>query len=170
MAYVSWEDAKAYVAWLSRIAGERYRLPSEAEWEYAARAGTQTAHWWGEEESGQCARANGADASKGYSGTIDCSDGHSHTAPVGSFRANAWGLHDVLGNVGEWTEGCWNASYRSAPSDGSAWEDWDCNVRVLRGGFWDYEPKYLRSAIRGRSNTGYRFNNSGFRVARTLTP
>ena len=127
---VSWEDAQAYVAYLSRIAGERYRLPSEAEWEYAARAGTRAAHWWGEGESDLCTHANGADASTDFDWAIGCNDGHSYTAPVGSFHANAWGLHDVLGNAWEWTEDCWNGNYRSAPGDGSAWKYGDCNVRV----------------------------------------
>ena len=174
---VNWEDAKAYVAWLSRITGERYRLPSEAEWEYAARAGTRTARWWGEGESGQCAHANGADASLGYSWVIGCSDGHSQTAPVGNFRANAWGLHDVLGNAWEWTEDCWNGNYRSAPSDGSAWEYGDCDVHVLRGGSWNEEPRSLRSSVRLWSDTDtidftirIRDSLTGFRVARTLTP
>ena len=167
---VNWEDAKAYVAWLSRKTGERYRLPSESEWEYAARAGTRTARWWGEGDSGQCTHANGVDASTGFDWGIGCSDGHSRTAPVGRFRANAWGLHDVLGNAWEWTEDCWNGSYRSAPSDGSAWEYGDCNVRVLRGGSWYNIPRFLRSAFRTGMITGLRDYSSGFRVARTLTP
>ena len=167
---VSWEDAKSYVAWLSQIAGERYRLPSESEWEYAARAGTRTARWWGEGESGQCTHANGADANAGYSWVIGCSDGHSRTAPVGSLRMNAWGLHDVLGNAWEWTEDCWNASYRSAPSDGSAWEHGDCNFRMFRGGSWNEVPRLLRSAFRNGSGPGLLSNDNGFRVARTLTP
>ena len=167
---VSWDDTRAYLEWLSRSTGERYRLPSEAEWEYVARAGTVTARWWGEGESGQCARANGADASAGLSWGVACSDGHSRTAPVGSYGANAWGLHDVLGNVWEWTGDCWNGSYAGAPTDGSAREYGDCSVRVLRGGAWYNEPGYLRSAIRGRSSTGNRGDYVGFRVARTLTP
>ena len=124
---MNWDDAQAYAAWLSREAGEKYRLPSESEWEYAARAGTATARYWGEGESGQCRHANGGDASvkERYSDwkwtVASCRDGHVHTAPVGSFAANGWGLHDMLGNVWEWTEDCWNGSYAGAPSDGSAW-------------------------------------------------
>ena len=170
VACVNWEDAQAYVAWLSRIAGERYRLPSEAEWEYAARAGTRTARWWGEGESGQCTHANGADASTNFRWVVGCSDGHSYTAAVGSFRANAWGLHDVLGNVWEWTEDCWNGNYRSAPGDGSAWKYEDCSIRVLRGGSWGDFPRNLRSAYRSRISTAIRLDLFGFRVARTLTP
>ena len=169
---VSWRDAQRYVEWLSGRTGQRYRLPSEAEWEYAARTGTRTARWWGEGESGQCTHANGADASMSMNvpWKIGCSDGHSRTAPVGSFRANAWGLHDVLGNVWEWTEDCWKGNYRSAPGDGSAWEYRDCSDRVLRGGSWYDIPRNLRSAVRIRSNAGDRNGSSGFRVARTLTP
>ena len=167
---VSWEDAQAYVAWLSRVAGERYRLPSESEWEYAARAGTRTARWWGEDESRQCTHANGADASAGLGWGVGCSDGHSRTAPVGSFRTNAWGLHDALGNVWEWTQDCWNSNYQGVPSNGRAWERGNCSNRVLRGGAWDDKPRNLRSALRVRNSTGLRFYLSGFRVARTLTP
>ena len=167
---VSWDDARAYLEWLSRSTGERYRLLSESEWEYVARAGTVTARWWGEGESGQCARANGADASAGLSWGVACSDGHSRTAPVGSYGANAWGLHDVLGNVWEWTGDCWNGSYAGAPTDGSAREYGDCSGRVLRGGAWSGRPGDLRSANRNWYDTGSRYNFVGFRVARTLTP
>jgi len=167
---VSWDDARAYAEWLSRSTGRRYRLLSESEWEYVARAGTVTARWWGEGESGQCVRANGADAGAGLSWGVGCIDGHSRTAPVGSYGANAWGLHDVLGNVWEWTADCWNVSYAGAPADGSAWEYGSCSLRVLRGGAWVSEPGYLRSAYRVRYNSGSRYSVVGFRVARTLTP
>ena len=96
-----------------------------------------------------------------------CRDGHVHTAPVGSFAANGWGLHDMLGNVWEWTGECWNESYAGAPSDGSAWEYGECDERVLRGGSWDGYPSGLRAAKRGRVTAG---DSSGFRAARTLTP
>ena len=174
VACVNWNDAQAYAAWLSRETGEKYRLPSESEWEYAARAGTATARYWGEGESGQCRHANGADASakERYSGwtVASCRDGHVHTAPAGSFAANGWGLHDMLGNVWEWTEDCWNGSYSGAPSDGSAWEYGDCARRVLRGGSWDSRPSVLRAADRYRYTTGGRDVFVGFRVARTLAP
>ena len=171
----SWDDAQAYAAWLSQETGEEYRLPSESEWEYAARAGTSAARPWGEGESGQCRHANGADASakdrySSWSGSVACRDGHVHTAPVGSFAANGWGLHDMLGNVWEWTEDCWNGSYAGAPSDGSVWEYGNCAERVLRGGSWGDLPSVLRAAFRYRDTAGGRSSSSGFRVARTLAP
>ena len=139
---VSWEDAQQYVRWLSRETGETYRLLSEAEWEYMARAGTQTERYWGDDASRQCSYANGDDDD------VECSDGHEGTAPAGSFRANAWGLYDVLGNVWEWMEDCWNGDYSGAPTDGSAWRTGDCSLRVLRGGSWGEIPRFLRSACR----------------------
>ena len=158
--HVSWENAKAYVRWLSRKTGEAYRLLSESEWEYVARAGTTTRYWWGNEigrSRANCGRCGSRwDAER--------------TAPVGSFSPNAFGLQDVHGNVWEWVEDCWNDSYNGAPSDGSAWTSGECDVRVLRGGSWDLRPGYLRSAYRIRSTTGSRGNSLGFRVARTLTP
>ena len=170
---VSWNDAQAYAGWLSQETGEEYRLPSESEWEYAARAGTSTAWPWGEGESGQCRHANGADASakdrySSWPWSVACRDGHVHTAPAGSFAANGWGLHDMLGNVWEWTEDCWNDSYAGAPSDGSVWEYGNCAERVLRGGSWVIGPSGLRAADRSRVATGFRVNFHGFRVARTL--
>ncbi len=157
---VSWEDAKEYVLWLSRKTGEKYRLPSEAEWEYAARAGTTTPYWWG--SSIGTGNANCAGCGSLWDNT--------RTARVGSFRPNRFGLHDMLGNVQEWVEDCWNGSYGGAPQDGSAWVSGDCNFRVLRGGAWDSGPNYLRSASRDRSATGgpYYYTVQGFRVARTL--
>ena len=165
---VSWNDAKAYVRWLSEQTGEPYRLLSESEWEYVARAGTTTARSWGEDPSAQCRHANGADASTDYPRAAGCDDGHSHTSPVGSYEANEFGLHDVSGNVFEWLEDCWNGSYREAPSDGGAWKTGDCDRRVFRGGSWLNEPRFLRSAFRVRYALGYRSNVLGFRVARTL--
>ena len=170
---VSWNDAQAYAAWLSRETNEEYRLPSESEWEYAARAGTATARYWGERESGQCRHANGPDGSftEHYSVRgASCHDGHVHTAPVGSFAANGWELHDMLGNVFEWTEDCWNGGYEYAPSDGSAWEYGDCEWRVLRGGSWYHIPSVLRAAYRNGVTAGDRDYGNGFRVARTLAP
>ena len=171
---VSWEDAQAYVRWLSVETGEAYRLLSEAEWEYVARGGTETARYWGESESGQCHHANGADmeAKRHASGwtVVDCDDGYYRTSPVGTFSANRWKLHDVLGNAWEWVEDCWNDSYAGAPGDGSAWESGNCGVRVLRGGSWVSQPRDLRSAGRSGDTPGSRGGNVGFRVARTLTP
>ena len=159
---VSWEDAQGYVAWLSGETGEEYRLLSEAEWEYVARAGTQTARYWGESETGQCRYANGSDSSP------SCSDGYAETAPAGSFEPNAFGLYDVLGNVWEWTDDCWNESYAGAPTDGSPWASGDCSRRVLRGGSWLNPPGNLRSANRYGSPAGSRLFSLGFRLARTM--
>ena len=157
--YVTWEDAKGYARWLSRRTGKEYRLLSEAEWEYAARAGTETAYSWGDAIGVNLANCDGCGSQWDFS----------KTAPVGSFGANAWGLHDMHGNVWEWTEDCWNGSYRGAPSEGSAWLGGDCARRVLRGGSWYSKPANLRAAYRVRSITGIR-DILGFRVARTLTP
>ena len=158
---VSWEDAKEYVAWLSRKTGERYRLLSDSEWEYVARAGTTGPFHFGSTISTDQANYIG-DFEGVYRG---------QTVPVGSFPANEFGLHDVHGNVGEWVEDCWHDNYIGAPSDGSAWiSGGDCAYRVLRGGSWDNEPWYLRSAFRSGSRTGVRSSYAGFRVARTLAP
>ena len=157
---VSWEDAQSYVAWLSRETGESYRLLSESEWEYAARAGTVTRYWWGDDIGRNRANCYGCGSRWDFE----------RTAPVGSFAANGFGLHDVHGNVWEWVQDCWNDSYAGAPGDGSAWESGYCARRVLRGGSWLYIPRYVRAAIRGRHVTGYRVINAGFRVARTFTP
>ena len=158
---VSWEDAQEYVRWLSRETGQRYRLLSEAEWEYVARAGTQTARYWGESESGQCRYGNGYDRD-GHAELefiwepVTCSDGYVRTAPVGLFEPNAFGLYDVLGNVWEWTQDCWNDNYSGAPPDGSAWRSGDCSRRVLRGGSWVFGPGNLRSALRLWNSAGFR--------------
>ena len=170
---VSWDDAQAYVRWLSDQTGEGYRLLSEAEWEYVARAGTTTARHWGESEAGQCRYANGGDqTAKSHNDgwtVAACDDGHYQTAPVGRYEANAFGLYDVLGNVWEWTEDCWNKSYAGAPSNGGAWESGECSRRVLRGGSWGDWPRVLRSAVRFGFTAGNRLSYLGFRLARTLT-
>ena len=170
---VNWKDAKAYVEWLSRKTGNTYRLLSASEWEYVARGGTTTARYWGNDADEGCGFANAADrtAKEKYSDwtVANCRDGHVHTAPVGSFRANGFGLQDVLGNVWEWMEDCWHDSYAGAPTDGSAWTSGgDCGRRVLRGGSWNNVPRIARSENRDWVDTGYRYNNIGFRVARTL--
>ena len=171
---VNWEDAQAYVDWLGEKTGETYRLLSESEWEYVARAGTQTSRYWGESVSGQCRHGNGADGSlkRHYSdwewATVGCDDGEVHTAPVGQFKANRFELHDVLGNVWEWVEDCMNGSYAGAPADGSAWRSGNCSQRVLRGGSWYDYPRYLRAANRSWFVSGNRNYYIGFRIARTL--
>ena len=160
---VSWDDARAYVRWLSRQTGKSYRLLSEAEWEYAARAGTTTRYHWG----------NAIGSSRANCRGDLCRDSYGYTSPVGSFGANAFGLHDVLGNVWEWTEDCWHRNYRGAPTDGRVWlwgNGGECSLRAPRGGSWENEPTRLRSAVRGLDDTGNRINKLGFRVARTLTP
>ena len=162
--YVSWNDAQAYVRWLSGKTGKSYRLLSESEWEYVARAGTTTPFHTGATISTDQANYNGnftyGSGRKGES--------RERTMPVGSFAANAWGLHDVHGNVCEWTEDCWNASYVGAPDDGGAWTRGDCSRRVLRGGSWSYFPRNACSAARSSNVTGVRYWNTGFRVARTF--
>ena len=156
---VSWEDAQSYVSWLSEQTGEEYRLPTEAEWEYAARAGTTTKYSWGNEIG--VGRAN----CDGCGSQWD----DSRTAPAVSFPANSWALHDMHGNVWEWVQDCWNDSYVGAPVDGSAWLGGDCSGRVFRGGSWVSGPRSPRAANRGRYTTGNRDGIVGFRVARTLT-
>lgn len=170
---VSWEDANAYAQWLSRFTGKNYRLLSEAEWEYAARAGTVTARYWGDVVDRSCEYANGADRTAQAeipdaigSYVADCRDRHAFTAPVGSYRANGFGLHDMLGNAGEWTQDCWNGDYQGAPSDGSAWASGECFMRVVRGGSWDDNPLGVRSAYRVGSPVVIRLYSRGFRVAR----
>ena len=157
---VNWDDAKAYVRWLNRKTGKQYRLPSEAEWEYAARAGTTTRYNWGDDIGRNRANCNGCGSRWD----------RKQTAPVGSFRANVFGLYDVHGNVLEWVEDCRNGNYQGALSDGSAWTDGGCTSRVLRGGSWFSGPRFLRSAFRYGNWAGNRFFYYGFRVARTLAP
>ena len=158
---VSWEDAQAYVAWLSEVTGDDYRLLSEAEWEYVARAGTTTQYWWGDEIGEN--RANCEECGSQWD--------DEQTAPVGSFEPNPFGLYDVHGNVEEWVQDCWNDNYQGAPSDGRAWETGDCSQRVLRGGNWYEVPFNLRSASRIRYSTDNRdvpWGDAGFRIVRTL--
>ena len=162
---VSWTDAREYVAWLSRKTGRRYRLLSESEWEYVARAGTTTPFHYGSTVSTEQANYNGNHTyGSGRKGRY-----RKQTVPVGSFPANAFGLHDVHGNVREWVEDCWHGDYRGAPANGNAWvRGRNCSRRVLRGGSWIIELQGLRSAYRDRNPTGYRDYDAGFRVARTL--
>ena len=155
---VSFEDARAYVAWLAETSGRPCRLPSEAEWEYACRAGTTTRYAFGDDISPL--QAN-------YQSKLD------KTTEVGSYAANAWGLADMHGNVREWVEDCWHENYEGAPDDGSIWlgaNGGDCSRRVVRSGSWINQPESLRSASRNRNLRHLRYLNLGFRVARTLTP
>ena len=171
---VSWSDATAYASWLSAKTGHRYRLPSASEWEYAARAGAETSQPWGSDAQGACADANVADASAGrrYPGwaVFPCDDGNVYTAPVGTFKANPFGLSDMLGNVLQWTEDCWHESYAAAPVDGRAWLDGDCSVHELRGGSWFSAPSYVRADYRDRFAADYRTSTVGIRLVRELGP
>jgi formylglycine-generating enzyme required for sulfatase activity len=155
---VDWDEAQQYVAWLSRMTGNAYRLLTEAEWEYAARAGTTTAYHWGDEIG-----KNNANC-KGCGSQWDSKQ----TSPVGSFRPNAFGLYDMHGNVWEWVEDCWHENYNGAPTDGSAWTGDDCNSHVDRGGSWVSGQEALRAAHRDWLTTGYRAGSLGFRVGRAL--
>jgi formylglycine-generating enzyme required for sulfatase activity len=167
---VSWNDAREYVAWLSRKSGKTYRLLSEAEWEYAARSGKGSfRYWWGGEASHEHINYGTESCCKGLA---QGRDQWVNTAPVGEFPANPFGLHDMHGNVGEWVEDCWHDSYSGAPSDGSAWTS-GCTMairRVVRGGTWLSDPPTLRSAHRFDYLVNDRFNFEGFRVARRLGP
>jgi formylglycine-generating enzyme required for sulfatase activity len=156
---VSWEDAVAYAAWLTEQTGKPYRLPSEAEWEYACRAGTETPWSLGDQESELGVYA-------WYAGTAG-----DKTHAVAEKQPNPWGLHDMHGNVWEWGEDCWHNNYEGAPTDGSAWLEGyggRCGRRVLRGGSWSEEPESLRSAIRHRFYAVNRSNFIGFRLAQDL--
>ena len=164
---VSWEDAQLYVEWLSGVTGQAYRLPTEAEWEYAARAGTATPFYTGGTISPRQANYDGR---HGYpEGYDDEGLYRRKTTPVGSFAANTLGLHDVHGNVAELVQDCYNESHQDAPADSSAREGGDCD-RVLRGGAWNYRPQDLRSAYRNWTDSRNRSDHMGFRVVRTLTP
>ena len=162
---VSWKDTKASIEWLSRRTGETYRLPSEAEWEYAARAGTTTPFHFGATIGPDQANYDGNYAYAGGAKGVY----RKKTVAVGSFPANAFGLHDVHGNVWEWVEDCWRGDYKGAAADGGAWTTGgECGQRVLRGGGWSSKPGSARSAFRGRSTSVNRDSGYGFRVARTL--
>jgi formylglycine-generating enzyme required for sulfatase activity len=155
---VDWHDARQYAVWFSGMTSKEYRLLTEAEFEYAARAGTQSAYSWGDEIGDRNANCDG------------CWDVRGETAPVGYFKPNAFGLYQMHGNVWKWIEDCSHYKYNGAPQDGTAWmADGDCNKRVLRGGSWNTNPQTLRAAYRVTSSTDLRSNNIGFRVARTLT-
>ena len=169
---VSWDDAAAYVAWLTAKSGHVYRLPSSAEWEYAARAGSDAELPWGATAAAACADANVADysAAQRFPGwqVFPCTDNYVNTAPVGSFKANAFGLHDLLGNVFEWVQDCWHDDYTAAPADGSAREEAGCSERELRGGSWFSAPRYVNAAYRNRFEHGYRSSSIGIRVVREM--
>ena len=169
---VSWNDARAYTTWLSRLTGKHYRLPTESEWEYMARGGTRTSRFWGDDPALACEHANVHDATTQSARKFawephECKDGFVETAPIGRFKANPFGLHDTAGNVWEWVEDCFNTNYINAPTDGSARVTDDCGRRVYRGGGWS-GPSSVRSATRTGNPPSYRAQLLGFRVVRAL--
>jgi formylglycine-generating enzyme required for sulfatase activity len=171
---VSWTDAQAYVDWLSKTTGKAYRLPSEAEFEYAARAGGTARYAYTDDPAGLCRFANGADQSAKTAGLpseapyMACSDGYAFTAPVGSFAANAFGLHDLIGNVWEWTADCYADDYKSAGSDSAPRNEATCTARTVRGGDWFSTASSLRPAVRAKANADSHNDDIGFRVVRIL--
>ncbi|MCW5772806.1 MAG: formylglycine-generating enzyme family protein [Rhodospirillaceae bacterium] len=164
---VNWHDAVKYAEWLSRKTGKRYRLPTEAEWEYAARAGSTAVRPWGSDPNNACRYGNVADkrARVPWSGH-DCDDEAAFTAPVGSYRPNAFGLFDMMGNAWEWVQDCFVEDYANAPGDGSAVARPDCKFRVIRGGAWLSRPRDVRSAQRGYQIPAFGNYSVGFRVVR----
>jgi formylglycine-generating enzyme required for sulfatase activity len=163
--HVSWNDAQSYLTWLSRKTGKQYRLLSESEWEYAARAGTTTPFHWGDTASHDNANYGNDVCCMGLAKGPDMWE---NTSPVGSFPPNAFGLYDMSGNVWEWTADCQNKGYDGAPSDGAAWSTGDCSMHVMRGGSWFSDPAFARSAIRDWDTSESRNYDGGFRVARVL--
>ncbi len=155
---VTWDDAVAYTEWLSAQSGENYRLPTEAEWEYAAAAGTQTPYWWGEKPGMN--KANCFNCSSRWDGR--------GTAPIGSFKPNPWGLHNTAGNVMEWVQDCYHSNYNGAPDDGSAWEKARCNLRSVRGGAYNRPTESIRTTKRGYLEQKEYIPIIGFRVARDV--
>ena len=169
--YVSWNDAQAFTAWLTKQGRGEFRLPTEAEWEYAARAGAMTACFWGDDPDNACVYANVADQTTvkafSWSGVHNCNDGYAVTAPVGRFQPNAIGLYDMLGNVWEWQSDTWHDTYNGAPNDGSIWGDLDDKkAKVLRGGSWYYLLHSVRSASRRRLAPEIQYGLAGIRVVR----
>jgi formylglycine-generating enzyme required for sulfatase activity len=157
MRDVSWDDAQQYLKWLSGVGNRSYRLPTEAEWEYAARGGTSTRYWWGEQMKGGNASCKG------------CGEPWNAETPppAGSFVANPFGFYDLNGSVWEWVADCWHASYKGAPADGSAWDEPSCRTRVIRGGSWLEDGSYMLSSTRFKYDASVRQSQNGFRVART---
>ena len=155
---VSWSDAKQFVAWLAGTTQKPYRLPSEAEWEYAARGGTQTKYWWGDQ------------LQPGIVNCKNCTDaaGTEQPVKVGSFKPNPFGLYDMGGGVDQWVEDCWHKTYHGAPSDGSPWTAGDCSSHVIRSGSWKNDARYVRPANRDSYDTNVRYPTHGFRVALSL--
>jgi formylglycine-generating enzyme required for sulfatase activity len=158
MRDVSWDDAQQYAKWLAGVSGKPYRLPTEAEWELAARGGTATRYWWGEQMA------------QGKANCKECGKPWTEDAPanVGSFAANPFGLYDTSGSVWEWVADCWHNNYKGAPADGRAWDEPDCRVRVIRGGSWREGAAYMVASTRFKYDASVRHSQNGFRVARSL--
>ena len=167
---ISWNDANAYAAWLSRLTSKAYRLPTEAEWEFAARTGATPA----EATAKPCAAFNAADADyhARFPGDAHsekgCADGFAATSPAGSFPASALGLFDMLGNAAQWTQDCYHPTYDNAPTNGSAWTSGDCTLRVVRGGYWALDAAQVSITVRDGGDPSSRYSANGFRVARSL--
>jgi formylglycine-generating enzyme required for sulfatase activity len=155
---LSWSDSQQFLKWLGQLTQKSFRLPSEAEWEYAARAGTDTDYWWGNQLQQGMANCKG------------CIDAYDSTQPlkVGSLKPNPFGLYDMGGDVDQWVEDCWHSSYQGAPVDGSPWNEEECLSHVVRSGSWKNDPSYVRSASRDHYDTNVRYPTHGFRVARSL--
>jgi len=172
---VSFEDSKAYAEWLSKTTAKPYRLLSEAQWEYAARAGATGRFAGAGSEADLCAAGNGADQAASAARLpaawefLRCNDGYAHTAPVASFKPNAFGLYDMMGNTWEWVEDCYTDNLADVPADGQGRTSGDCSQRAVRGGAWSAAARMLRVAVRAKAPAGSRFDDVGFRVARQLT-
>lgn len=169
---VSWSDAAAFAEWLSDKTGRTYRLPSTVEFEYAMRAGSETPWTWGTDPSEACEHANIGDETLARQwpkrASFNCDDGHLFLASVGKFKANGFGLHDMLGNAWEWTNDCWHDDLRDAPLDGSSWMEeagGDCDARVPKGGGWISGPAWARASVRSKDGANYRSFMLGFRLA-----
>jgi formylglycine-generating enzyme required for sulfatase activity len=166
---IVWDDAVAYVEWLSAQTGKRYRIPTEAEWEFAARAGTRTNYWWGDQPSHEYANYGSGQPGWFPVGVVEGRDQWEFTAPVGQFPPNPYGLYDMQGNVWEWVADCWHDTYAGAPTDGSARGGGDCGNRVMRGGSWGYNPKFMRASSRVKVFWGVlSFLYYGVRVGRDI--
>jgi formylglycine-generating enzyme required for sulfatase activity len=173
ISLVSWDEAELYLAWLGRRTGRQYRLPSEAEWEYAARAGSETQYTWGNTETTICQHANildlsGHRAHPSWAWYAGCDDGYAEAAPVGSFPPNAWGLYDMIGNVWEWVADCWHGNYEGAPEDARPWMEDACSKHVNRGGGWGNHARTARVSTRDGDMHTARSDGLGFRVARSV--